>query len=230
MRVPSIQSLGQARSVLQVLADDVGRLQKWTLVPASGYYNPTPIDTNSFRVADDSLPIWTSGLPIRYRIGGVNYYGMVSNTAAGDGIVKVFGPALTGTIQALWIGDPRLVQQVHWGFEGEYGGISGDLNAAYGRLFGWYGPPAYLVCAVLYHHTGRTGGTKEPTVGIYTTAARAVFAADILMTTSAQVQSTPSASLYRVTWPYYLAARVTDKDDGSPHAKGLSVTLQFVLE
>lgn len=232
MNIGSVNSLDSVRRYLSEMANIIQRSQRWRFVPTT-VYTPSPLSTSTFTVTDDEHEIWKAGTPIKYRIAGVDYYGQIYNGTPGNGVLKIFGPSISGEIEAIWVGLPEMVHQEHWTIPGAYGQVAGDLNSAVGQLWRWNGPPAYLVRASLCHQTDKVGGTTNPVSGIYVGAGGGVpaaFASNVTVSTVPQSQGAAVVSGYRLTEGSYLSVRNSALDDGGTAAQDLNVTLVLILE
>lgn len=232
MNIVSVTSLDAVRRYLSEMANILQRSQRWQYVPNT-VYTSSPVSTSTIQVTNDEHGIWTAGIPVKYRIAGTDYYGQIYNGTPGNGILKIFGPAMSGEIEALWIGRPEMVHLEHWTIAGAYGQVAGDLNSAFGQSWRWYGPPAYLVRASLWHLVDKVGGTTNPVAGIYVGTGGGVpaaFASNVTVSGSPQSQGAAVVSGYRLTEGSYLSVRNSALDDGGTAAQDLNVTLVLILE
>lgn len=230
MRIGSLNNLEAARRYLTELSLSQDRLEPWRLIDQR-LYDPTPASISTILVTDDALSIWSRAIPIRYTIAGTTYYGAVSNITAGDRLIGVYGPALTGDIEALWVGHPERTLTKEITIIGDYGALTGDIGWTMGYSMRWMGPPAYLVGASLRHTTNAT--TTQPTMNLFVydgSTTYEVAYADVTMGTAVQYIFRVVPASYRIearnTYGFYGKTAGV----GATQAANLNGTLIFVLE
>lgn len=124
----------------------------WDLIDTDDYTS-TPADANTITMQNPSLALMAIGLPLKYTIGGSDYFGIIS--AVGAGSIDVRGATLvTGDITALYVGPPSRVVTKQIKIPGNYlipwnfpvDGLTSDLLALIGREYiDWQQADAYLV-------------------------------------------------------------------------------------
>jgi hypothetical protein len=215
-------------AVLKQLLDISGKVSGWTLVPAANY-TTTPASTSTLTMAVDMTATIIIGTPLRYTIGGAEYFGICSAIAAN--LLTVNGAPLSGDVTKLEIGDPNKVAQVVLAFPDDYekandtAMIKNQLNTN----FLWQRAKAYLVKYTVWSEVADTGDDGKVSVRINgaevnTSAGGLTIVADeTLYSTVVNIDSTaydinPGESL-----------EVTCLKGTNGNAENLTVTMLFVI-
>jgi hypothetical protein len=219
-----------AASVDAVL-DEVEAQPTITWRPVDGDdYTVTPASTST--IATDSVNI-KAGVPIRYVIGGVTYYGIV--TASDGTTATIAGPPLSGSITSLDFGPVDRVKVVVLNIPGSYAASTGNRLATIGnRFFRWLMGEARMVSFQAVHITAAT--TTQPKINLMI-GANAVSTNDSnlgvqLSTGSAHVVNSAvaiNASNYSVAYGGFIEINVTAAGVGATAAADLTVHAIFVL-
>jgi len=199
-----------------------------TQVPTANF-TAVPASTSTITMLADMTASILPGQPIKYVIGGVTYYGMV--TAMTAGLMTIAGPPLGGNITSLYYLGNHKIMQVDIVVNGFYEDatnvalIASDL----GSFFKWQTSKAYLVKYSVYsriHDTGTHGKATVIIAGadVNTVAGGVTIAADA--TWYPTVVDINSAN-YDVNYGETIEISVTKSGNGD--AQDLTVSMIFVL-
>jgi len=131
-----------------------------------GTFTATPASTSTLTMTEDLTALIIVGLPLRYIIGGVTYYGVCTAIAAN--LLTIAGPPLGGDVTSLSYGKASQVIQIIAMIPGLYEDasntalIDSDLNSA----VKWDKPKAYLVKFSVYSKVADTGDNGQASVRI----------------------------------------------------------------
>jgi len=169
-------------AVLKQLLDISGKVSGWTLVPAANY-TTTPASTSTLTMAVDMTATIIIGTPLRYTIGGAEYFGICSAIAAN--LLTVNGAPLSGDVTALYVGTPDKVTQMVINVPSTYEDDSCTTLVATDLKMNivWQKVKSYLVKYTawsLVHDTGTDGQVSVRINGteVNTTAGGLTIAAD----------------------------------------------------
>ena len=157
--VPFIDATGPTdkRITMNELKDVILAEKRWKLV-ATAKYTSTPTNTYTLTMSDTSD--MALGCPVRYVIGGTNYYGIIVTVTANTSIT-VAGASLSGDVTALYVGTQEMVLQIPFHVSSTYGDGAADLlDADLNRAYQWELANAYLVRALVKHKTDDTGAAN----------------------------------------------------------------------
>lgn len=137
---------------------------RWTEIAAS-HYTATPASTSTLTFGTDDTAVLLVGLPVRYTISSVVYYGQV--TACTSTLLTVRGAPLGGDVTKLEVGTPEMVTQIHVAIPGLWedatntGLIASDLY----QSVAWESAQAYCVA---FEHIQLTadGGATQPNCNV----------------------------------------------------------------
>ena len=136
-----------------------GSASRWTEID-SGDFTATPASTSELTMSDTSS--FELGLPVKYAIGGTDYYGIISNIDT-DADITVSGASLSGDVTNLYVGQPEGIIQLEFYVPNAYADdtvTDGLLAADFGHEFVWYHPAAWFVRINAFHATDDTGATN----------------------------------------------------------------------
>jgi|GEM_PF-2703514 len=143
-------------------SDASGSASFWT---AETNFTATPPSTSTLTMTADLTGTILVGYPVKYTIGGVVYYGIV--TAITSNLLTVAGAPLGGDVTALYWGDPTRVVQVDFFIPGAFADAAntGLLASDARTKFDWNLTKAYCV---QIRHTVRVddSGANQPRVTI----------------------------------------------------------------
>lgn len=126
-------------------------------------FTATPASTSTLTMTSDRTAILKVGMPVRYTISGVVYYGIITASAAN--LLTVAGAAMGGDVTKLEYGMPQRVVQIDFFISGTYGDGANDLLAAdMNTFFRWNMNKAYLVNFSCTEKTVDTGA--EPKINV----------------------------------------------------------------
>jgi len=130
---------------------------RWKTV-LDAYYTDTPTDTDTLAMSNTSD--MAVGLPVRYTIGGTDYYGIVAAVVANTSI-DIRGASLSGDVTALYVGTPEMVHQETLFIGSTYGDGAADLlSADNNSARKWGGKAAYLVSIHMLHGSVDSGANQ----------------------------------------------------------------------
>lgn len=205
---------------------------RWTTIPATSY-TATPASTSTLTMSVTSPLV--VGLPVRYTISSVVYYGIITTVTANTSIA-IAGAPMGGDVTAFAYGRPEMIAQVDIAIPGDYGAATGDVLASLGKsYFSWRFGKAYLVAFSGVHNTA--AGTTNPKVNVKVNAA-AVSTNDTnlgiqLSTAGTWVDNSAVAintSNYDINKGEAVEINCTAAGVATDGAKNLTVSLTFVLE
>jgi hypothetical protein len=129
-----------------------GSVVGWTA--ETGTFTAAPASTSTLTMTSDRTATLIVGRPLKYVIGGVTYYGIV--TASASNLLTVAGAPLGGDVTALYYGDLSKVRQV------TYDNSASTSVITTGTLYTlrWSLPTAYLVMAKYYQTLSDTHATN----------------------------------------------------------------------
>tara|TARA_Y100001963_G_scaffold157272_1_gene253019 strand:+ start:563 stop:1321 length:759 start_codon:yes stop_codon:yes gene_type:complete len=151
----------QLSTLRQFMRDNENR---WRAIDTSKY-TALPPSTSTITMSDTGD--FAVGLPVKYTISSVDYYGIVTAVSAGSSIT-IAGAALGSptTISALYVGKPEMVTEMTLFVSGTYGNGTGDLLANDMKTYeAWDGADAYLV-AFKGVQQAADSGASEPKINI----------------------------------------------------------------
>lgn len=137
-----------------------GGTSKWTALTATDY-TATPASTSTLNMTTDQTANIPPGAALRYTIGGVSYYGVV--TAITAGLLTVAGAPLSGDVTALdYSIFPGMVETMTLSDPGAWADSADTALVANDLLMAlvWPGPPAALVRIQAWTRTTDTGASK----------------------------------------------------------------------
>lgn len=140
----------------------------WDTIPAASY-TATPASTSTITLSVDMTSTIQVGMPLRYTISGVVYYGIVS--AITSNLLTVNGAPLGGDVSNLQYGDPSKVSQVIVTIPSTYEDasntdlIQSDLKSNYI----WGKAKSYLVKFGVYSDTADGSGDGQASIQINNT-------------------------------------------------------------
>lgn len=136
---------------------------RWTEISTDDY-TATPSDTDTLAMSDTSA--MAVGLPVKYTIGGTDYFGQVVAVSANTSI-DIRGASMGGDVTALYVGTPEMVLAMSWFVGGAYGAATEDdcLRDIMDSPVKWQLGTAYCV-GFEGSHSGVDTGT-EPKVNIH---------------------------------------------------------------
>jgi len=156
------EALGTVTVALLLAALGAYGLSRWQLV-ATTAYTATPASTSRITMSDTSEMV--VGWPLKYAIGGVTYYGIVT-AVSGDAYIDLAGAPLAGAIQSLYVGDPEMVVQRDFFVASTYGDGAADLlDADKNTAARWDRGAAYIVSLAAKHKSDDTGAA-QPKVNV----------------------------------------------------------------
>lgn len=120
-----------------------GYNSRWRL--ETGTFTATPASTSTLTMTVDRSAVIPPGTPLKYIIGGVAYYGIVTEITAN--LLTIAGAPLSGTVTALFLGDSEMVGQIDYLIPGVFdASASSTLIQTLQKSYSvWRGRPAYLV-------------------------------------------------------------------------------------
>lgn len=160
--LPLVQSGATKKLTMELLREYTRDNQRWMPVDAS-YYTATPASTSQITCSTTSD--FAVGLPLKYVISGVTYYGIVTAVVA-DTSIDVAGAALTADISTLYVGTREMVRVLEFHVSSTYGDGANDLLATdENRYHKWLAGVANLVAFSGVHKTADTGA-NQPKVNV----------------------------------------------------------------
>lgn len=135
----------------------------WFTVDSSKYTS-TPASTSRITMSDTTginvgMPIATTASAIRY--------GVVKGVSA-NAYIDIGGEPISGTITALKIGRPNLIEQRIFNISGAYGASVADIYGSVAKRYYRFDHPAGAIVAFsAIHNTPDTGAT-QPSINIRT--------------------------------------------------------------
>ncbi len=209
---------------------------KWTALAASTDYAATPASTSTLHMTTDQTAAIKPGMALRYVIGGVAYYGVV--TAVTSGLLTVAGAPLSGDVTALdYSIFPGMVETMTLSDPGAWADSADTALVANDLLIAlvWPGPPAALVRIQAWTRTTDTGTNKPrinarlgetPTDSVSTDKSNAGLELVASSTwTATGVDIDPAK--YAVSLGTAIELR-TDANGSNDDARDLTVVLTFV--
>jgi hypothetical protein len=115
----------------------------------SGSFTATPASTSTLTMTSDRTSIIKAGYGVRYTIGGVTYYGVI--TAMASNLMTIGGASMSGDVTALAYTKTGVVQMPIL-IPGYYEDATSSALLAedLGQTLIWQQGPAYLVRALMY--------------------------------------------------------------------------------
>lgn len=206
---------------------------RWRSIPKEDL-EPTPISSSRIGIASSAFRV---GLPVRWTVDGVNYFGMVADASPGN-YIDVRGPAIdvAKTISDVAMGGAERVAQLEIFIAGGYGASLGEKIASAMKSYSrWSMGPARVVSFAAAHNRADT--TSQPKVNIKLNG-NPVSSADgglgvRLPNTAGQWTENPLATIvaadYAVSYGSTFEVEVTAVA-GTGNASGLTVNIVIVLE
>ncbi len=198
----------------------------WT--QTTGTFTATPASTSTITMTTDLTATWLVGMPIKYTIGGVDKFGIITAMAAN--LLTVAGAPLSGDVTALYLGDKNKATQISYDASVNVDGTANTTVLKTGTVatIKWAKPTAYLVYYDAYQTVHDTGTHGKVTVKINgtevnTSAGGLVVAADT--TTYATVVDIATAA-YDVNRGEDVTLVVTAGSNGDGY--GLRANMVFV--
>jgi hypothetical protein len=232
-----VQDSASGNAVKRTRLDELattGMFDGWKIIPTANYTS-APFSTS--RITMSATAGMVVGLPVRYKIGGTYYYGIVT-TVSSNAYIDVAGASLTGSVTELSVGTPQKLHQEMIYVAGKYGDGAADLlDADLKQHYIWKRPKAYLVQFAATHDTAAGGAGTQPKVNVKVNGT-AVWTNDSGY--GVQLSATPatwtSSSAIAVDTSYYdinsgeaLEVNCTVAGNDT-NAADLSVALVFVYE
>ncbi len=193
-------------------------------------YSTTPANSSTITMSKDRTGVIHVGTPLKYIIGGVAYYGIVAGIASNS--ITVAGAPLSGTIQALYLGDSDMVGQIDYLIPGVFDASASNtlIQSLQKSRSIWRGRPAHLVRIQHIAATADSGTAPNVTasiagnpVGTDNTNTGLAVRANLASTTVGI-----NTSNYRVKYGDVIELRTTA--GGVKDATYLTVLLTFVSE
>ncbi len=214
---------------------------QWNTISTDDYTS-TPADANTLTMSDTSL--MAIGLPLKYTIGGTDYFGIVAAVSANTSIDVRGATLATGDVTALYVGPPERAVTVRIYIGGPYlipwnfpvDGLTSDILALIGQQYiDWQLADAYLVSVSGTHRTA--DGVANPHMNIKV-GGSAVLTENTskgfqLSTAGAWVRSSAVAvnlSNYKIESDDAIEVFCTAVAGTDGNAQDLSLDLTFVLE
>jgi len=187
----------------------------WTEVTA---FTATPASTSTITTTSDLTGTITKRDPLRYVIGGVTYYGIV--TVITSSLITIAGAPLSSTITALHYGDPTRVKTDTIVVNGYYADasnsklIESDLFMNDGLI--WTNSKAYIV-QISYLHAVNDSGATQPKINI-TNGGSDIITSDVSVSTSSTVRTGININTYYLlSFGGYIEIDVTKGTNGDAH-------------
>lgn len=211
------------RGIQVGLASGWAKLTGFTAAPASTSTITTTVDMTAY------VPV---GAGLRYVIGGVTYYGVVTVCAAA--LITVAGAPLGGTITALYVG-PDKAFMVPVNIPGTYNGSTQNLIVGVAKGgFPWLERQVFLVAFRARHNTvcATTQPKINPKIG---TGAVSTNDSNLGITMSGTANTDVINSAVAINTTNYVVANGAEIEiactaTGTGTAKDLTVSLVFVRE
>lgn len=212
----------------QVLVADSGEVtgMKWASISGGSStwtsflssINTTPASTSTIITTDDLTNIIKPGFPIKYTIGTVEYYGIV--TVIVSNLITIAGISLSGTISSISYGDPARTRTETFVVNGYYADasnttlIESDLFIKGGFI--WTNAKAYIV-SIGYLHAANDSGATQPKIN-FTIASSDLLTADAsISTTLANSVVNINSANYDVNFGEAIEIDVTKGTNGDAH-------------
>lgn len=199
----------------------------WDTIPAASY-TATPASTSTITLSVDMTSTIQVGMPLRYTISGVVYYGIVS--AIASNLLTVNGAPLSGDVTALCVGSPDKVTQMIINVPSTYEDASCTTLVATDLKMNilWQKAKSYLVKYTawsLVHDTGTDGQVSVRINGteVNTTAGGLTIAADATLYSTVVDIATAAYDINNGE-----AIEITSVKGGNGDATDLTMTLVFV--
>ena len=219
----------------KVLTSDASGNATWGSAPSSawtqttGTFTAAPASTSTITMTTDLTASILVGMPLKYVIGGVTYYGVVSAITAN--LLTVAGAPLGGNVTALYYGDPTRVLNIDIIIPGLYEDASNTalITSDLASNFIWDKTIAYLVryrCYSAVHDSAAHGSAsvRINNTEVNTTAGGLVIAAN---TTWYSTVIDIATAAYDINPGELL--EITAVKGGTGDASDLTVSLTFVL-
>jgi len=150
-----------------LIANDTQLRDGWFALDETTHWDDQPASTSTITMNADLTAWLKAGVPIKFKLSGTTYYGILTAVAAG--LLTIAGAPLTtgdGDLEELYIGSPDKVHVERFHIAGEYGdGAVATLLATDAKeAYEWERPPAYLVKYRAYSDTD--GDTTDPKVNV----------------------------------------------------------------
>ena len=214
---------------------------QWNTISTDDYTS-TPADANTLTMSDTSL--MAIGLPLKYTIGGTDYFGIVAAVSANTSIDVRGATLATGDVTALYVGPPERAVTVRIYIGGPYlipwnfpvDGLTSDILALIGQQYiDWQLADAYLVSVSGTHRTA--DGVANPHMNIKV-GGSAVLTENTnkgfqLSTAGTWVRSSAvgvNLSNYKIESDDAIEVFCTAVAGTDGNAQDLSLNLTFVLE
>lgn len=203
-----------------------GMATGWT--QTTGTFTATAASTSTITMTTDLTAAILVGYPLKYVIGGVTYYGIVS--AIASNLLTVAGAPLGGDVTALYYGDPTKVSQIVIQIPATYEDATDTaliLNDIKSNLI-WRKAKSYLVKYTMWSLTHDTGTHGQASVTINgtevnTTAGGLTIAADATLYSTVVDIATAAYDINNGE-----AIEITSTKAGNGDATYLTATLVFV--
>jgi hypothetical protein len=206
---------------------------RWT---ALANFTATPASTSTITFGTDQTATLKVGMPVKYTISSVVYYGII--TAMANNLMTIAGAPLGGDVTALSVGTPELVEQITITINGLFATATDTaalLNQLGMRLI-WNKGIAHCVQFLGNDGVADTGSENRFNVYIGSTAANTICTANTnvgldLDSTVANWVSTGidiNTAYYTVNKLDPICISITKVGNGD--AQNLTVILVFVLE
>lgn len=222
------------RRALDQLEREAGLERRWRPVPPDNW---TREPASTSRITCSNTDMFQVGLPLRWMIEETRYYGIVYAVSAGA-YIDVLGPAISGTIQMLWVGRPDGLVAKSYSVLGDFGTGLGDVALfANGQSPTWQQSPAYLV-----HWSMRNLAAGTPAVRLaprlrtadYVSAENGGGSGGGVTLSTGNLTHGAAASVdatkYRTVFDDRIDLRVSVAADPGTPAQNLTANFMFVLE
>ncbi len=221
---------------------------QWDTVDTD-YYTGIPDDTDTLTMTSDGTDLMEVGYPIKYTIGGTDYYGIVRAVTGGTSI-DIRGASLSSTVTALYVGPPNRVIVERIKIPGnylipwqvpvagdEYAGPTSDILALVGRQYiAWRHGPAKLVAMAVTQGTEDETAQPKLNVKVDTTAVLTQGGGNGIPVSGTAGTWTWSdfigidTAQYSIVMDDAIEIFCTCDDSETGEASDLSIELVFVLE
>ena len=194
-------------------------------------FSSTPANASTITTTIDRSAYIRPGMGIRYKIGGVNYYGVVRSVTSS--LIGVSGAPLSGTIQELAVCDASRVAHVDLYINGVFNGVQREnlLRHFMKTRFRWMLGDAKLVQISHVCNVEDSGGV-QPAINLMVNNMPVCTAnsnAGRRTSGSAWVDTVVDISTSNYNVPYGASIEVSTDVGGSGDAECLTVTGVFVL-
>ena len=206
---------------------------RWTEI--SGCFTATPASTSTLTMTSDQTAILKVGMPVRYTISAVIYYGII--TASASNLLTIAGAPMGGDVTKLEYGFPEMVVQVDLFVSGNYGdGTTTTLLFTDMKTkFLWRIGKAY--CVAVHGLQETVASTNQPKVNLLVNAAR-VSTNDtnlgLTMSTSGTLVNNVAVAInttnYDINKGEALEIEVTSAGTGAATGSNLTIEAVFVME